>query len=378
MVRTRSQREEHSPTPPPSDLTEGVVDGLGYKVHFCETKRIETGVIKTVYTRCTEGSRWEEDELCCGTLPGKRSEHTLKQIEAGLENKFPTDDIFPMLPIRWRTAQVPFVTVAETWDEEAAEADGTGIPVHDMFYLKRPRIALLYQWDDYATRSRSWLMNIAHMFALEIRAMERLARHPPHPNLVRYHGCRVRQGRVTGILLHRVGGMTLAEHLKAGKPIDKGPFMATLTSAVDHLHNVVGMAHNDIHPNNIMVSADGTTATLIDLGSAEVFGKSLHNRGFSTIGNDPLDMHAATLNVETKSTPGLPNVISRKSRDFAALERLRTWLDSPSLDVLADEQWAWVERLIAEEMEEEAKKDAGNREASSRYNLRSRSQHGGR
>ena len=42
-------------------------------------------------------------------------------------------------------------------------------------------------------------------------------------------------------------------------------FMAALRSAVDHLHSVVGVAHNDLNPNNIMVV--DKMPVLIDFGT---------------------------------------------------------------------------------------------------------------
>ena len=120
-----------------------------------------------------------------------------------------------------------------------------------------------------------------------MRMLELLSRYSQHPNIVKYHGCRVRKGRVTGIYLTRLEGLNLWEHVSAGKTVEKEPFLAALESAVRHLHDVVGIAHNDIQPFNIMVSPDGMP-TLIDLGSAEFIGNEIsHCRFYTTWGEDP-------------------------------------------------------------------------------------------
>ncbi|KAK3304272.1 uncharacterized protein B0T15DRAFT_234738 [Chaetomium strumarium] len=80
-------------------------------------------------------------------------------------------------------------------------------------------------------------------------------------SLVRYHG-------------YRVPGDKLWDSLQAGRMVDKDPFLAALTSAVDHLRNVVGLVHNDIHPGNIMVNPSGEP-TLIDLGAAYPEGEGM-------------------------------------------------------------------------------------------------------
>jgi serine/threonine protein kinase len=155
------------------------------------------------------------------------------------------------------------VTVADSWDTE---------PDPDVYYLKRPWIAGL---DDPNGNDEPY--KVALWFAHEVKQLERLARYPPHPNLVRYHGCRVRSGRITGALLGRVPGGGLYEYLLLGKKVDKDHFVTALASAVDHLHDVVGLVHNDIHPGNILVSPDGEP-TLIDLGAAYPEGEEMSIR----------------------------------------------------------------------------------------------------
>jgi len=209
------------------------------------------------------GSSRGNDILYMGRIMGRTlpSEQSLQQIKEALL-PVPADYIFPPLPIPWwRTRTI--VTVADDWDEE---------PSPDI-HVKRPWVQKYYMMPEVLV-SRVVDVQVAMWFAHEIKQLEHLARFPPHPNLVRYHGCRVRKGRITGALLGRVPGKDLWTHLQAGKTVDKEPFLAALASAVDHLHNVVGLVHNDIHPGNIMVSPDGVP-TLIDLGSAYPDGEQM-------------------------------------------------------------------------------------------------------
>lgn len=63
----------------------------------------------------------------------------------------------------------------------------------------------------------------------------------------------------------------------------------------------------------------------MDLGSAEVVGAEiLRSRMFSIWGDDPLDLDEKT---EFNGPYGGPTC--RKSRDLAALNKLRTWIDNP-------------------------------------------------
>ncbi|KAK3358096.1 kinase-like domain-containing protein [Lasiosphaeria hispida] len=279
-------------------------DDVEYLISL-DTKDVELGA---KYFCWVLGSVHEEDALHFGWITGGPvSGHSIEQIQKALV-RVPSERIFPPLPIPWWFAHTG-VTVAESWDAE---------PDPDVYYLKRPWIARLEEEGGGPKEVAMW-------FAHEVKQLERLARHPPHPNLVRYHGCRVRKGRITGALLGRVPGDNLWSYLEAGKTVDKDRFIAALTSALDHLHNVVGLVHNDIHPGNIVVSPNGVP-TLIDLGSAYPDGEEMtQGIPFSCWGGDPLDMDPET----HFDGPRTASPTSRKPRDLAALKQLRTWLDNP-------------------------------------------------
>ncbi|KAK0610100.1 kinase-like domain-containing protein [Bombardia bombarda] len=103
------------------------------------------------------------------------------------------------------------------------------------------------------------------MLLHEARMMQIVSQGPPHPNIIGYHGCRVQRGRTTGLVLDK-GGEELQKHIQDGKPLDKEAFMTALESAVRHLHDDLGLAHNDINYHNILVSQDGMPV-LIDFCS---------------------------------------------------------------------------------------------------------------
>jgi serine/threonine protein kinase len=126
-----------------------------------------------------------------------------------------------------------------------------------------------------------------------------------HPNIVKYHGCRVRRGRITAIVLEH-HDQTLMEYAStpAFQQIEKVKFLEALESAVYSLH-ALGLAHNDINPYNIMIKEG--MPILIDFGSCQPFGKRLQSLG----------------------THGWFEELfftSEKKHDIYSLEKLRQWL----------------------------------------------------
>jgi serine/threonine protein kinase len=95
----------------------------------------------------------------------------------------------------------------------------------------------------------------------------------PHPNIVKYYGCRVQRGRITAILVEKLE-WTLTQYVSMPgfQQLDNAQFVAKLQSAVDYLYSS-GLAHNDISPDNIMIK-DGLPI-LIDFGSCQPFWKLL-------------------------------------------------------------------------------------------------------
>jgi len=98
----------------------------------------------------------------------------------------------------------------------------------------------------------------------EVRVLEKLSR-TPHPNIVAYHGCVVKDGLIVGIALEKCV-KDLSERLQDTKtPLDIDKCLVQIAAALIHIHGL-GYCHNDIKPQNVMVRADGSVA-LIDFDS---------------------------------------------------------------------------------------------------------------
>ncbi len=115
-------------------------------------------------------------------------------------------------------------------------------------------------------------------------------KHSPHPNIVKYHGCQVRDGRITGLcfpkyhdtLLSRVNpGHSGKRHFDASKrPLkDVKSCLEGIGKGLKHLHSL-GLVHNDLGPANIMFATeDDETPIIIDFGSCRPIGHSLQGVG---------------------------------------------------------------------------------------------------
>ena len=193
------------------------------------------------------------------------------------------DEIYPEIPPDHHLAIAP-----ENLDDSSA-------------FVKRPGL------DSYEAMKGSEYIPKAVLD--ETLIMEHISQ-TPHPNIVRYHGCRVRRGRITALVLERLD-QTLAQYLSTPdvRPLDTVPFVEALESAVRHLH-ALGLAHNDINPYNIMVK--GGMPVLIDFGSCGRFGERLQSLG------------SEGWFEEEFST-------SEKKHDAFALRKLREWIRKPVL-----------------------------------------------
>jgi len=208
----------------------------------------------------------------------------------------PDEAVFPKLPDNGKRVPVA--------PESCAGPD---------FYIKRPRHQpnfASHNWDNHLADG----LAIPDLLLHEARMFDLLSQHPQHPNIVGYHGCRVRRGFITGLMLDMVPGRTLMLYLQFRKlqEIDKGPFFAALESAVDHLHHVVGIAHNDLHPDNIIVRPDGMPC-VIDFDAAAKIG----HRTLAARSCPPWDDEKGNLHV------------SQKRHDLYGLAKIRWMLDHP-------------------------------------------------
>lgn len=86
--------------------------------------------------------------------------------------------------------------------------------------------------------------------------------------------------------------------------------MDSLRSAVDYIHSL-GLAHNDINPDNIMIGEDGLPV-LVDFGSCAPYGERLESLG----------------------SEGWYEEIfftSEKAHDDFALRKMREWIRNPDV-----------------------------------------------
>lgn len=231
----------------------------------------------------------EHDSAYFGKLDHPISDITLNQLTSAL-TPIPDDDIFPVWTLGTGLTQAQETSQAAT-------------------YIKRPDLALYHVF-----REHNVLGLIPKGLSEEAEIMEKISKHP-HPHIVHYHGCQIRRGRITGLVLDRHGS-TLADYLKnkVGS-VDKELFTRALTSAIDHLHSL-GFAHNDLHPGNILIGEQGLPV-LIDFGSCREIGAKLGtSRGTKGWIEGGLEDYNT----------------SEKGHDFFALDKIRGWLDAPTFD----------------------------------------------
>ncbi|KAF5000376.1 hypothetical protein FGRMN_1844 [Fusarium graminum] len=117
--------------------------------------------------------------------------------------------------------------------------------------------------------------NIKNIVLAEAEIGELLMDHH-HPNIARYWGCDVVDGRIRGLCYGKYV-MTLSERAESGVPLDVEYCLQGIRDGLDHLHGL-GLAHNDINPNNIMLDA-GDNPVIIDFDSCKPEGEHLLKRG---------------------------------------------------------------------------------------------------
>ena len=232
----------------------------------------------------------EDDIFYYGQLNIAKLEITFEQFTSALQ-RLPDEDILPEVP------SDATLTVAPDKLELGKDA----------YYIKRPRVT---EYEDYKNDD---CLSIISLLLLEEAQALQLASLGPHPGIIRYHGCHVRRGRITGLVLDR-HEYDLKGYLRENVGhIDKEVFMAALESAVRHLHSM-GLAHNDINPRNILINAAGMPV-LVDFGSCRKVGEKLGS---------------------TRGTPGWVEgpmeeyTTSEERHDTFAIGKIRDWLDNPT------------------------------------------------
>jgi hypothetical protein len=220
-----------------------------------------------------------DDIAYYGQAPIKRTSLSIDDVNNHL-NRIPDENIYPEAP--------SWVTVASNLDISRC-------------YIKRPKLTNFKPED----------AGLVHKILLdEAEVFEFLSQHP-HPNLVRYHGCLAKRGRIMGLVLDRFS-TTLEMRVKKGnvRRFNIECWMAGVESAMKHLH-ALDMAHNDLNPTNIMLD-EHDEAIIIDLGSCKRIGEKLLTGGTPGWVDDFYDT-------------------SEKGHDEAALKKIQAWLQDDGL-----------------------------------------------
>lgn len=244
----------------------------------------EPGTENVLYTTFGKIERGE-DRFYYGQIFKREQDISFPEFTRTLK-QIPDGDIYPALATHSdiRVAQVPD-------------------PFPDHIHLKRPSIQC---YDDFKAQDKTSL--ISNHFLQEIYVLEALSE-APHPGIVKYYGCRVRRGWITGIALeHYWKDLKRYVQARKGPPIDEEPFLAALESAIRHLHTC-GFAHNDVKPSNILLNEE-RMPILVDFNSCQPIGKELNNCRGSPGWSDPED----------------PWDTSEIWHDWFGVEKIREWL----------------------------------------------------
>ncbi|KAJ0423499.1 kinase-like domain-containing protein [Aspergillus carlsbadensis] len=250
--------------------------------------------------RAYDGDVWErdvffyiskDDEIFWGftTRPLSR----LVQWKAALK-RLPDSEIYPKFPETTHLTKVA--------RESAAP---------ELVHVKRPRLQGYY--DDRNSGSDFSQRQLLHEASMLEKVAGPKAKLPPHPNIIRYYGCRVNRGYITGLVFERLQ-YSLDEYAREPgfHTLDKRRFFLKLTAAIDYVHSL-GLAHNDISPYNVMVreTANGQAEpVLIDFGSCAPFGSD------------------AGLTLGTPGWYEEPFSTSEKKHDTYSLSKVEEWLET--------------------------------------------------
>ncbi|KAH7006489.1 kinase-like domain-containing protein [Fusarium venenatum] len=116
---------------------------------------------------------------------------------------------------------------------------------------------------------------IKDLVALEARVCELLMKNP-HPNIVKYWGCYVVDGRIRALCFSKYR-MTLKQRIDTGVPFDTQSCVKGIRDGILHLHSL-DLIHNDINPYNIMIGPTDNPV-IIDFDSCKREGERLVKMG---------------------------------------------------------------------------------------------------
>jgi serine/threonine protein kinase len=155
------------------------------------------------------------------------------------------------------------IPASKIWPQYPEHFKRAPTPIPENCYVKRP--SLLYYGDTEASTRLS--EHILH----EAQICE-ILQASPHPNIARYLGCLVDNGRITGLCFVKYD-MTLSQRVsQASQPFDAKHLLQCIREGVRHLHSL-GIIHCDLNPTNILMW--GESAVIADFDSCQMKGKKL-------------------------------------------------------------------------------------------------------
>jgi serine/threonine protein kinase len=135
-------------------------------------------------------------------------------------------------------------------------------------FIKRPKTA--------CADNEYEIKLVPRIISEEAEIMEALKDHP-HPNIVKYYGCTVNRGRITGPALERYSVILQYRYKDVPHDLDVDACMNGIRAGVKHLHSL-GYAHNDLNPMNIAIDSDDNPI-ILDFDSCKRFGEELLSGG---------------------------------------------------------------------------------------------------
>lgn len=222
----------------------------------------------------------DDGDVWVGETKKSKKEMSLEDYQEALEY-IPEEEIYPEIPPEIE------LTIAPN-------------DINGAVYLKRPGL-LSYK----EMKETSYIVNNV---LDETLIMEKISK-TPHPNIIKYYGCRTRRGRIISLVLEKHDSTLFQYSLTPEfQHLDKDKFVDALESAVAYLHSL-GLAHNDISTHNVMIGKDDSPV-LIDFGSSAPYGQRLSSLG----------------------SPGWYKedfFTSEKDHDDYALKKMRAWIHNP-------------------------------------------------
>ncbi|KAK1818779.1 hypothetical protein LTR12_006829 [Friedmanniomyces endolithicus] len=207
---------------------------------LCEIEDTETGaVLRSTFTFVDV-----DDIVWFGQVCGVRKyDLTVEDLRQNLQ-RIRDDTIYPEV--------MPGLTII---------ADDGG---PELLYIKRPKLLCL----DDAEETRM----IPRLLLEEARILESLKPFP-HPNLVRYHGCMSKRGRIVGIALEKHDIILQSRLEDDPRELDVATYIDSIRAGVAHLH-FLGYAHNDLNPMNIALDKNDQPV-ILDFGSCRKFSDTV-------------------------------------------------------------------------------------------------------